>query len=99
LNKWCYQNSKENCQRNDCKNISVYQGDVSLLAQKKYDVIIANINRNILLQDIPQYSRSLHKNGMLFLSGFYKEDLPKIIEKCKNHGLTFVSNKEFLVLH
>ncbi len=94
IDAWCYENSKENCVRNGCKNIQVYQGDVSLLAQKKYDVIIANINRNILLRDIPQYCKSIASNGILFLSGFYKKDLPLLIETCKKQGLVFVANKE-----
>ena len=94
IDAWCYENSKENSVRNGCKNIQVYQGDVSLLAQKKYDVIIANINRNILLRDIPQYCKSISSNGMLFLSGFYKEDLPLLIEACKKQGLVLISNKE-----
>lgn len=94
IDAWCYENSKENCVRNGCKNIQVYQGDVSLLTQKKYDVVIANINRNILLRDIPQYCKSISSNGMLFLSGFYKEDLPLLIEACKKQGLVFISNKE-----
>ncbi|MBT3871458.1 MAG: hypothetical protein HOF75_02390 [Flavobacteriaceae bacterium] len=81
-------------QRNHCKNISVYQGDASFFKEKKYEVIIANINRNILLQDMEIYSKSLEENGTLYLSGFYKEDLELITETCNNLGLTFGENKE-----
>ncbi len=94
IDAWCYENSKENCERNGCKRIYVFRGEVSLLANKKYDVIIANINRNILLRDIPQYCESLSTNGLLFLSGFYKEDLHLLVEACANQGLVFESNKE-----
>jgi len=87
INNWCYLNSLENIDRNNCKHISVYEGDVSLLKNKQYDVIIANINRNILLQDIEAYSKCLNKNGMLFLSGFYKEDIPLIEAECNTHML------------
>ncbi len=87
IDNWCYLNSLENVERNDCHNISVYEGDVSLLKNKQYDVIIANINRNILLQDIEAYSKCLNKNGMLFLSGFYKEDIPLIEAECNTHML------------
>ena len=59
-----------------------------------YDMIIANINRNILLQDMATYVNNLTKGGVLFLSGFYKEDLPIITESCNNLGLKFVQNKE-----
>ncbi len=94
IDEWCFENSLENIQRNDCKNISVFLGDASLLEEKKYDVIIANINRNILLNDMKSYYNSLNENGELYLSGFYNEDLPIITECCNNMGFTFVENKE-----
>lgn len=94
IDNWCYLNSLENADRNSCKHISVYEGQVSLLENKDYDIIIANINRNILLQDIPAYAKCLPENGILFLSGFYTEDIPLISEKCNEHGLYFVSNYE-----
>ena len=94
IDEWCFENSTENIQRNECQNISVYLGDASLLKGKKYDVIIANINRNILLNDMEAYKESLNKSGMLYLSGFYNEDLPVIKECCNNLGLRFVDNKE-----
>ncbi|MBC3844980.1 50S ribosomal protein L11 methyltransferase [Winogradskyella echinorum] len=89
IDNWCYLNSLENVKRNNCKHISVYEGDVSLLQNQKYDIIIANINRNILLADIPTYSNHLNKNGILFLSGFYVEDLEIIKSKCLDNGLVF----------
>ncbi|NNC69236.1 MAG: 50S ribosomal protein L11 methyltransferase, partial [Flavobacteriaceae bacterium] len=78
IDQWCYENSIENCQRNNCKHISVFKGDASLITNKKYDVIIANINRNILLADMNSYSECLDKNGILLLSGFYQEDIATI---------------------
>ena len=54
---------------------------------KSYDVIIANINRNVLLQDIGVYSKNLTKNGILLLSGFYKEDIPIIDEEAQKNNL------------
>ncbi len=94
IDEWCFENSLENIERNHCKNISVFQGDASLLSGKKYDVIIANINRNILLNDMDTYRKCLDKGGVLYLSGFYLEDLPIITEACNNQGFTFVENKE-----
>lgn len=82
IDNWCYLNSLENAERNNCKNISVYEGDSGLLNEASYDIIMANINRNILLQDIERYAKSLNKNGMLFLSGFYKADIPMIEKEC-----------------
>ncbi len=87
INNWCYLNSIENVERNDCHNISVYEGDASLLEGKNYDSIIANINRNILLKDIEAYSKCLNENGTLFLSGFYKEDIPLIEAECNKNML------------
>ena len=74
IDEWCYLNTQENVERNDCTDIKVFQGDSSLLDGKKYDVVLANINRNILLEDIPIYTTCLKKGGFLFLSGFYLED-------------------------
>ncbi|WP_138433689.1 50S ribosomal protein L11 methyltransferase [Winogradskyella algicola] len=89
IDNWCYLNSLENIERNDCKNISVYEGDVKLLEGKQYDTIIANINRNILLADIPMYVKCLNSNGELYLSGFYEEDIPKLEDLCNKHMLKF----------
>ena len=94
IDNWCYLNSIENAERNNCKHISVYEGDASLLVGKKYDVIIANINRNILLNDMQQYVNCLNENGTLFLSGFYTEDIPVISESCTSKGLTYVKQFE-----
>ena len=89
IDNWCYLNSLENVERNDCSNILVYEGDVSLLQNQNYDYIIANINRNILLHDIPTYAKHLNKNGKLFLSGFYEEDLELITNTCSENGMVF----------
>lgn len=88
IDNWCYLNSIENVERNNCKEISVYEGDASLLIDKNYDVIIANINRNILLKDISIYSNCLSKNGILLLSGFYKEDIKLINNEAKKNNLS-----------
>ncbi len=89
IDNWCYLNSIENAERNNCKHISVYEGDAGLLVGKKYDIIIANINRNILLNDMQTYVDCLNENGLLFLSGFYTEDIPVISESCLSKGLTY----------
>ena len=72
--------------------IETYCGDASLLQRNTYDVILANINRNILLQDMPTYALSLHKEGLLFVSGFYVEDMPMLIGMAQNSGLQYVSH-------
>jgi len=94
IDNWCYLNSIENAERNNCKHISVYEGDALLLEGKKYDIIIANINRNILLNDMQQYVDCLNENGTLFLSGFYEEDIPAIDASCTEKGLTYVKKHQ-----
>ncbi len=89
IDNWCYLNSIENAERNNCNHISVYEGDAALLVGKKYDIIIANINRNILLNDMQTYVDCLNENGILFLSGFYTEDIPIISESCTSKGLKY----------
>ena len=74
------------------KVIETYCGDASLLQRNSYDVLLANINRNILLQDIPTYSLCLHKGGLLFVSGFYLEDMPMIVGVAQNSGLEYISH-------
>lgn len=87
LDNWCYLNSLENIERNQCSKINVYQGDASLLKEKSYDIIMANINRNILLKDLKYYAQCLQKKGLLFLSGFYKADIKIIEMECSKYML------------
>lgn len=63
------------------------ESDASLLPGRTYDIVIANINRNILLQDMSTYVETLNENGNLFLSGFYEEDIPIIEAECAKHNL------------
>ena len=101
IDNWCYENSLENVTRNNCENISVYEGDASLLVAKKYDLIIANINRNILLMDMNVYANCLDENGVLLLSGFYEEDIPVIDAEVSKHGLkleTFIQRNNWVAL-
>jgi ribosomal protein L11 methyltransferase len=94
IDNWCYLNSIENAERNNCSQITVYEGEADLLKGKQYDLIIANINRNILLNDMQQYVDCLNDNGILLLSGFYTEDIPFIDASCVEKGLTFVTQLE-----
>jgi ribosomal protein L11 methyltransferase len=87
IDNWCYENSMENVERNNCKHISVFEGDASLLMNKKYDVIIANINRNILLNDMSVYMDSLTEDGTILFSGFYEADIPIIDAEVSKYGL------------
>ena len=93
--EWAYLNNIENNSRNNAEPIIVKLGDAKDIEGDSYEVIIANINRNILLADLPAYYETLTPNGIIFLSGFYVvEDLEKIREKCESLGLKYVSHKE-----
>lgn len=101
IDNWCYENSLENVERNKCKNIDVFEGDSSLLNNKKYDVIIANINRNILLMDMNIYANCLNENGVLLLSGFYQEDIPIIDAEVSKYNLkleNFIERNNWVAL-
>lgn len=87
IDHWSYVNSLENVKRNSQEQIRVLEGDVKAIPEKKYDLILANINRNILLSDIPAYSEHLEEKGQLLLSGFYKADSEMINRKCLEAGL------------
>ena len=91
---WCYLNSLENAERNNCAQVTVLEGDAALLEGKHYDVIIANINRNILLNDMEVYAKALNNDGLLFLSGFYNEDIPIIEAECNKYNLNRVETLE-----
>ena len=92
VDQWSYKNALENIKLNDHQEIEVTLGDANSLGKRKYDIILANINRNTLLADIPSYAKHLNKAGVLILSGFYKQDLPLISEKCASCRLSFQEN-------
>ena len=82
IDHWSFINARENAILNKQEHINVLEGDANLLIDQKYDLILANINRNILLTDIPVYASHLKDGGILMLSGFYQDDLALISEKC-----------------
>ena len=95
IDEWCVRNSLENIKLNGVDRISVFQGDASLLKdQGPFDVIIANINRNILLNDMKRYVSCMHPGSELYMSGFYVDDIPVIQAEAEHNGLRFVHHKE-----
>ena len=93
IDNWCYLNSIENIKRNNSENINVYEGKVEKLMHFKYDNIFANINLNVLLADMPIYSKMLNKDGVLYLSGFYKKDINSIEKVAEISNLSLVDSK------
>jgi ribosomal protein L11 methyltransferase len=87
IDEWPVKGTYENAALNNIKNLTVKKGDACLLGGEKYDFIFANIHKNVLIEDLPAYSKSLNKNGKLFMSGFYTEDIPALKAKAESVGL------------
>ena len=95
IDDWCVNNSCDNIALNRIENITVELGDASLLkGRKPFDVIIANINRNILLNDLPAYAECMRPGSEIYMSGFYTEDIPAIRSKGESLGMEFVHFRE-----
>lgn len=96
IDEWSVKNTKHNCSINEVKNISIFEGNANIIKSlnQKFNVILANINRNILLADMPEFSNALDSNGLLILSGFYTEDAPILINKAQRLGLKHIKSVE-----
>lgn len=96
IDDWCISNSVDNIKLNNITNITAKLGDANLLLNEKpvFDIIIANINRNILVADMHTYATCMRQGSTIYLSGFYVEDIPVIKESLKASGLTFVKHNE-----
>ena len=95
IDEWCVRNSLENIALNGVDNIAVSQGDASSLKSKgPFDMVIANINRNILLADMKHYIARMNPGAELLMSGFYIDDIPVIREEAERNGLHFVHHRE-----
>lgn len=94
IDTWAYENARENLMLNGISNVEVLVGGAEVLGNRPYDVIFANINRNILLADMAAYVSVLKPGGELYLSGFYEQNIPVIQEHALGLGLTYVSYKK-----
>lgn len=92
IDEWAYNNALENAQRNGVE-LNVRIGDAALLGERQFDLIIANINRNILLNDMAAYVQVLEKGGTLLLSGFYESDVPVLQHHAESLGLRLEQQK------
>ena len=102
IDEWPCENAKENIHINKIANVFVDKGDAQILAGQAFDVILANINRNVLLEDMGIYVKCLNNNGDLLLSGFYKSDVEILVNKAESFGLNFVSKNskdDWALLH
>ena len=88
IDRPAFENAIENASLNNC-NVDFIHGDASALDKlEKADVVFANINRNIILEDMARYSKALKKEGTMLLSGFYESDVPLILEEAARHNLS-----------
>lgn len=93
--EWAYRNNLENNTKNNIDDMTVILGDAQDIPAQQFDIIFANINRNILNNDIPAYAKVLKSGGKLFLSGFYvDQDLDILRNRCAEFDIIFVNNKE-----
>ena len=88
IDEFSVENARENCQLNGITNIEILHGDASAI-QGEYDLIVANIHKNIICADAPTYVQHLAQGGTLLVSGFYKEDMPDMCRAIENCGLVF----------
>ncbi|MDL2277031.1 50S ribosomal protein L11 methyltransferase [Parabacteroides sp. OttesenSCG-928-G07] len=95
IDEWAYRNALENISLNHTEDIEIVLGGAEKIASfAPFDIVFANINRNILLNDISCYAASMNPGGQLFLSGFYREDIPAIEAECNRNGLTVIDFTE-----
>lgn len=93
IEDWCVENAKENASKNGILDISFSTDAIDLLPSN-FDVILANINRNVLLEHLPKYATLLHKNGVLLLSGFHEDDVAVLTDLAQSNGFRLEGKTE-----
>jgi ribosomal protein L11 methyltransferase len=94
IEPWSVENTIENAERNNCKNIIGLCGDLDVVPEKKFGLILANINKNILKAHLPGYAKLAKQGAQLYLSGFFVSDAPEMIEAAEHAGFRHVKTKE-----
>ncbi len=90
IDDWCTRNAKENVELNNISGIEIVLGGAEQIENRRFDIVLANINRNILLNDMKHYAKCLESGGELYMSGFYKEDIPVLETEALLNGLSLV---------
>ena len=93
IDEWSVNNTEHNCRINKVSNVEAIHGDCSVIDSfnNKFDVVLANINRNILLADLPSFKKAMNTGAVLLLSGFYENDAKLLIDKAATLNLAYVS--------
>ena len=87
IDKWSHESTLENAQLNHIFNLEAKLGDASLLGNETFEIIFANIHKNIIICDLPKYESVLQSGGKIYLSGFYTHDMPDVKAKAESLGL------------
>ena len=93
IEEWAYENAIENVSLNNCNKIIVLKGGAEQIGKQKFEIVIANINKNVLMNDVEIYSNALEQKGKLLLSGFFTTDAESLIFKAKSHNLKHIKTK------
>jgi ribosomal protein L11 methyltransferase len=93
IDKWSFEGTSENAQINGANNIFPIHGDANSIPGEKFDLILANIHKNIIMSDLPAYFRALNPDGTIIISGFYMSDMDDILRISKKLGLAQISSK------
>jgi len=94
IDEWAFNNTVENAKNNGINNINVRQGGADILGEEKFDIVYANIQRNVLINDMKSYSQVMNPGAEIIMSGFYTEDLDAIKDEAERRGLTFKEYSE-----
>jgi ribosomal protein L11 methyltransferase len=102
VEEWAFRNAFENCTRNQSQHVIVQKGDARLIQERSFEVILANINRNVLLDDFGTYYSALKNNGHLLISGFITDDVNKMLDAGAKYNLRLLnhaSKKQWALIH
>jgi ribosomal protein L11 methyltransferase len=94
IDNWSFESTLENAGLNNINNLGAKHGDASLLGDETYDIIFANIHKNVIVSDLPKYASVLQPGGKIYLSGFYTHDMPEVKEKAMSLGLQEIGFQE-----
>jgi ribosomal protein L11 methyltransferase len=87
IDTWSFESTVENARLNNIFNLEAKLGDASLLGSETFEIIFANIHKNVIINDLPAYEKVLQSGGKLYLSGFYTHDMPDVKKKAESLGL------------
>jgi len=94
IDTWSFESTVENARLNNIFNLEAKLGDASLLGSETYEIIFANIHKNVIINDLPVYESVLQSGGKIYLSGFYTHDMPDVKAKAESLGLVEKGHQE-----